>query len=51
MISVTIAPEVPQGSIPALLIDALNRALKKAQVVSSQKMQGVMSEMGLGPNA
>ncbi|MBI3816678.1 YbaB/EbfC family nucleoid-associated protein [Candidatus Peregrinibacteria bacterium] len=47
VISVTIAPEVPQGSIPALLIDALNRALKKAQVVSSQKMQGVMSEMGL----
>ncbi len=30
------------------IMDALNRALKKAQIVSSEKMQGVMSEMGMG---
>ena len=28
------------------IADALNRALKKAQVVSAEKMQGVMGEMG-----
>ena len=48
VVSVEIAPEVSQQKIPALLVDALNRALKKAQVVSAERMQGVMGEMGLG---
>ncbi len=48
IISVDIAPEVSRERIPALLIDALNRAMKKAQVVSAERMQGVMGEMGLG---
>ena len=47
LISVTIAPEVLRESIPALVIDAMNRAMKKAQVISAERMQGLMSEMGL----
>lgn len=48
VVSVVISPEVPREKIPALLVDALNRALKKAQVVSSERMQGVMQSAGLG---
>lgn len=48
VISMEIAPEVPREKIPALAVDALNRAMKKAQVVSAERMQGVMGEMGLG---
>lgn len=47
VVSVEIADTVPRESIPSLLVDALNRALKKAQVVSAEKMQGIMGEMGL----
>jgi len=47
VLSVEIAPEVPRERISALLMDALNRALKKAQVVSAERMQGIMGEMGL----
>lgn len=48
IISITIAPEVPHERIGALVMDALNRAMKKAQIVSAQKMQAVMGDMGLG---
>ena len=48
IVSIQIAPEVPRESIPSLLVDALNRAMKKAQVVSAEKMQSVMGDMGLG---
>ena len=34
-------------ALAADLMDALNRALKKAQVVSAERMQGLMGEMGL----
>jgi DNA-binding protein YbaB len=47
VISITIAQDVPMDRLPALLIDALNRALKKAQVVAAERMQGVMQQMGL----
>ncbi|MDD4627811.1 MAG: YbaB/EbfC family nucleoid-associated protein [Candidatus Peribacteraceae bacterium] len=46
VVSIEIAPDVPHEKIASLLTDALNRALKKAQIVSSEKMQGVMGEMG-----
>ena len=46
VVSIEIAPDVPREKIPALLVDALNRAMKKAQVVSAEKMQGIMGEMG-----
>jgi len=48
IVSITIAEEVPRDRIPALLTDALNRALKKAQVVATEKMQVVMNQMGMG---
>ncbi len=47
IVSIEIAPEVPRESIPALVKDALNRAMKKAQVVSAEKMQALMGDMGL----
>lgn len=48
IVSITISEQVPRESIPALLMDALNRAMKKAQVVSAERMQGIMKEMGVG---
>ncbi|MDD4318772.1 MAG: YbaB/EbfC family nucleoid-associated protein [Candidatus Peribacteraceae bacterium] len=47
VISVEIADDVPREKIPALITDAFNRAVKKAQVVSAEKMQGIMGEMGM----
>ena len=47
VLSIEISPDVDRIQLPTLLKDALNRALKKAQVVSSEKMQAVMGEMGL----
>lgn len=47
VLSITIDPTVDRSRIPSLLIDALNRALKKSQVVSAEKMQGLYKEMGL----
>ncbi len=48
VVSIEIDPSVPHERIGALLTDALNRAIKKGQVVSAERMQGVMGEMGLG---
>lgn len=47
IVSIEIAESVPRERIPALVKDALNRAMKKAQVYAAEKMQGVMSQMGL----
>lgn len=47
IISIDISPDVDREQLSTLLKDALNRALKKAQIVSSEKMQAVMGEMGL----
>jgi DNA-binding protein YbaB len=47
VISISIDPSVTHERIPALLVDALNRAFKKAQIVSAEKMQGVMGDLGL----
>ncbi len=48
VVSIEIGEDVPRDRIPELLKDALNRAMKKAQVVAAEKMQGVMGQMGLG---
>lgn len=48
VISIEVDATVPHDRVGPLLTDALNRALKKAQIVSSQRMQGVMGEMGIG---
>lgn len=47
VVSVAIDESVPHGEVGPLLTDALNRALKKAQVVAAEKMQPVMGELGL----
>lgn len=47
-IAITIADTVPRERIAPLLLDALKRVMKKAQIVSADKMQGVMGEMGFG---
>jgi DNA-binding protein YbaB len=47
VVDIVISDAVPRPRLAALLKDALNRALKKAQVVSAEKMQGVYQEMGL----
>lgn len=51
IVSIEIAPDVDSRQLPALLKDCLNRALKKAQVVASERMQGVMGQMGMGGQA
>lgn len=48
IISVEVAPEVPHDQIGSLLKDALNRAMKKVQVISAEKMQPLMGDMGMG---
>ncbi|MEK7563556.1 MAG: YbaB/EbfC family nucleoid-associated protein [Patescibacteria group bacterium] len=47
ILSIGISESVPREKIGGLAKDALNRALKKAQVVSAEKMQAVYKEMGL----
>ena len=48
VVSIAVNPDVPRESIGQYTKEALNRALAKGQVVSSEKMQGVMGELGLG---
>ncbi len=48
IISVSVALEVPRERIGDLLKDALNRAIKKAHIVSAERMQGVMGDLGIG---
>jgi len=47
IISIEIAPEVAREDIARLVTDATNRAMKKAQLVASERMQSVMQQMGL----
>ena len=47
IIGIQIAEDVPRDQIGPRLKDALNRAFKKVQIISAEKMQGVMGEMGL----
>ncbi|MDA1292640.1 MAG: YbaB/EbfC family nucleoid-associated protein [bacterium] len=47
VVSITIAQEVDRDRIPNLLTGALNRAMKKAQVVAAEQMQEVMGGLGL----
>lgn len=48
VISIDIAQDVDRVRLPEILKDCMNRGLKKSQIVSAEKMQGVMGEMGLG---
>ncbi len=47
VVAIEIADSVPRERIPVLSKDALNRAYKKAQIISAEKMQGLMGEMGM----
>ncbi len=47
IVEVIIDPSVAEDQLPALIKDALNRAIKKAQLISSERMQGMMKDMGM----
>ena len=47
IIGIEIAENVPRERISELLKDALNRAFKKVQVISAEKMQPVMEGLGM----
>lgn len=51
VVEILIAPGTDLAKLPMLLKDALNRALKKAQVVSAERMQGLMGQMGMPTDA
>jgi len=48
VLSIEIPEDVPRNDIAGAVLDALNRALKKAQIVAAEKMKGVMGELGIG---
>ncbi len=47
VVEVIIDPTVTLDRVPGLLKDAMNRAIKKAQLISSERMQGMMDQMGI----
>lgn len=47
IVDIRIAQDVPHDQIGLRLKDALNRAFKKVQVISAEKMQPVMEGMGM----
>lgn len=47
VVDIVIDPSVQPAQLPSLLKDAFNRAVKKAQLISSERMQGMMKEMGM----
>jgi len=51
IISIEIAPEADVTRVGEWAKDALNRALKKAQVVAAERMQVIMQQMGLPAGA
>ena len=51
IISIQVAPEAAAARLGDFLKDALNRALKKAQVVAAERMQVIMQQMGMPTGA
>lgn len=47
VVSIAIDPAMSAAEVQRVLPDVLNRAIKKAQVVSAEKMQGIMAQMGM----
>lgn len=47
ILDIIIAPDADMTALPPALKDCLNRAMKKAQVVASEKMQSVMGSLGV----
>ncbi len=50
IIDIIIQPSASIANLPNELKDALNRAFKKAQIVSAERMQAIMGELGIGQN-
>lgn len=46
VVEVVVDPSTPIDRAGALFLDAMNRALKKAQVIAAERMQSVMGQMG-----
>ncbi len=51
IVAIDIPETIEHGRIGPAIKDALNRALKKAQVVASEKMQPIMGQMGIPTEA
>ena len=47
VLEIFIPSDADPARVPDLLKDALNRALKKAQIVAAEQMQSVMGSMGM----
>lgn len=47
IVAIDIDPNANITSLSPILIDCLNRAFKKAQVVSAERMQPLMGQMGM----
>lgn len=47
VVSIDIAPEAETGRLGELIKDAMNRAMKKAQVIAAERMQVIMQQMGM----
>ena len=47
VLRIVVDPSVPRENTGEYVKEALNRALKKAQVIAAEKMRGVMGELGL----
>lgn len=48
VIEVTVDPATPIAKVGHLVTDAMNRAMKKAQLVAAERMKPVMGQMGFG---
>jgi DNA-binding protein YbaB len=48
VLRIDIGAQVPREEIAPCICEAVNRALEKAQLISAEKMKGVMGELGLG---
>jgi DNA-binding protein YbaB len=51
VVSIEIGPDVARERLPELIKDAMNRAMKKAQLIAAERMQGIMQQMGMNPGA
>lgn len=47
IVSLTIDPSVPHEKIALHVKDVFNRAVAKAKLVASERMQGMMQQMGM----
>lgn len=51
VVSIVIPEGMSTAAIASAVMDATNRAMKKAQLVAAEKMQGIMGSMGFPTDA